>query len=80
MGDADQLHATVAENIRSRRQALGISQEALADRCNLHRTYIGAIERAERNITINTLARVAQALGCTPIDLLATSPTGTSKP
>lgn len=78
MGDGDQLHATVAANIRTRRQALGISQEILADRCNLHRTYIGAIERAERNITINTLARVAQALGCTPIDLLTTSSTGTS--
>lgn len=78
MGDADQLHATVAANIRTRRQALGISQKVLADRCNLHRTYIGAIERAERNITINTLARVAQALGCTPIDLLTITSTGTS--
>ena len=65
-----QLHLVVAHNIRQRRQLLGISQEALAEKCGLHRTYIGAIERGERNITVNTLYCVALSLNCTVIDLL----------
>lgn len=74
MPEHEHLHILVAENIRLRRQKLGISQEALADKSGLHRTYIGAIERCERNITINTLAKVALALGCSVVDLLAISP------
>lgn len=60
----------VAENVRYRRVNLGFSQEELADKCGLHRTYIGAIERGERNITVNTLFRLAKALGCDATDLL----------
>jgi len=71
MLDHEPLHVLVAERIRLHRQSLGISQETLAEKCGLHRTYIGAIERGERNITINTLARVAEALGCSVIDLLS---------
>lgn len=70
MSEHEQLNITIAGNIRLRRQSIGLSQEALADNCGLHRTYIGAIERGERNITVNTLARVAEALGCSVIDLL----------
>jgi transcriptional regulator with XRE-family HTH domain len=65
-----QLHLVVAQNIRKRRQNLGLSQEGLAEQCGLHRTYIGAIERGERNITVNTLACLAGSLDCTVIDLL----------
>jgi transcriptional regulator with XRE-family HTH domain len=61
---------TVAENVRSRRVDHGLSQEELADRCGLHRTYVGAIERGERNITVITLFRLAEALGCDATDLL----------
>ena len=49
--------------IRNLRLAQGISQEALADRANLHRTYIGAVERGERNITLLNANRIASALG-----------------
>ena len=70
MAEHDQLHLTVAANIRRFRQNINLSQEALADKCGLHRTYIGAIERGERNITINTLARGADALGVQAVDLL----------
>lgn len=73
MQEHEQLHIVVAENIRRYRQSVGLSQEALADICGLHRTYIGAIERGERNITVNTLARVASALGCSAIALLSSS-------
>lgn len=72
MSEHEQLHIVVAENIRNRRQSIGLSQEALADKCGLHRTYIGAIERGERNVTVNTLSRVAEALGCSAIELLST--------
>lgn len=81
MQEHEQLHIVVAENIRRHRQSVGLSQEALADICGLHRTYVGAIERGERNITVNTLARVAGALGCSAIDLLSSSPQkGKEKP
>jgi transcriptional regulator with XRE-family HTH domain len=71
MLEHEQLHIVVSKNIRRCRKRIGLSQEALADNCGLHRTYIGAIERGERNITVNTLARVAEALGCSVIDLLS---------
>ena len=60
-----------AENMRITRLAMRISQEELADRCELHRTYIGSVERGERNISINNMEAIAKALGCELIDLLA---------
>ena len=63
----------LAENIRKRREASGMSQEALAGLCSLHRTYIGSIERSERNITIGTLLKIADALDCDIVDLLPRS-------
>lgn len=60
----------VAANVRRRRLDQSLSQEELADRCGLHRTYVGAIERGERNVTVNTLFRLAEALGCDATDLL----------
>lgn len=65
----DSFNTIIAQNIRSKRSSIGISQEELADLCGLHRTYIGAIERGERNITVNTLAKVASALKI-PIEAL----------
>ena len=52
-----------AENIKRLRREQGISQEALADEAGLHRTYIGAVERGERNITLLSANRIAEALG-----------------
>ena len=64
------LNIRVAKNLRQLRQAQGLSQENFAARCRLHRTYIGAIERGERNITLNTLELIARALGTAPLELL----------
>lgn len=65
-----EINVIVSKNIKAARQRKGLSQEALADLCGLHRTYIGAVERAERNITLQTLAKLANALGITPQSLL----------
>lgn len=64
------LNQVVASNLRKLRQEIGISQEELAEKCGLHRTYIGSIERSERNITLQTLEKLAINLGVSPLDLL----------
>ena len=64
------LLVILAANIRRLRQDRGWSQEQLASQANLHRTYIGAIERAERNITLASLHLIADALGVDPVSLL----------
>jgi transcriptional regulator with XRE-family HTH domain len=60
----------VAAAVRRLRKKRGWSQEAFAARCGLHRTYVGAIERAEENLTLRTLDKLAKALGVRPADLL----------
>lgn len=50
------------QKVQKRRKELGISQEELAFRAGFHRTYIGMIERAERNITLSNIKRLADAL------------------
>ena len=67
---SDDLRTNLAKNIQRLRTAEGVSQEQLASRAGLHRTYIGAVERAERNITLATLERIAEALGVDPVSLL----------
>jgi transcriptional regulator with XRE-family HTH domain len=51
-----------AKRLRQIRQAKGLSQEALAGLAGLHRTYVGSVERSERNVSIDNMARLAQAL------------------
>jgi transcriptional regulator with XRE-family HTH domain len=60
----------LADNVRAFRSEKGLSQEALADLCSLHRTYVGSIERMERNATLATLALLAEALGVGVPELL----------
>jgi transcriptional regulator with XRE-family HTH domain len=49
--------------VRTEREHIGISQEELADRAGLHRTYLGAVERGERNLGLLNVIRIARALG-----------------
>ncbi len=51
------------ETVRQERLRQGLSQEALASKAGVHRTYIGMIERAEKNITLENISKVANALG-----------------
>lgn len=60
----------LGENIRSLRLERQITQEQLAELCNLHRTYIGAMERGDRNVSLNNIVKVAQALNVPPSELL----------
>lgn len=59
------------EVVRSIRKAQGYSQEAFADACGLHRTYIGGIERGERNVSLDNIAHIADALGVPIAELFA---------
>ena len=61
-GATDHLRDVVATNLRRRRAELGLSQEALGDEAGLHRTFIGAVERCETNISLDNLERLAVAL------------------
>ena len=62
--------AKFGANVRVRRTALGLSQEALAAHTGMHRTYIGSVERGERNISLRNIVGLASALGCAPGELL----------
>jgi transcriptional regulator with XRE-family HTH domain len=64
------LQRTVGRNLRAYREAQGLSQEAFADVLGVHRTYMGGIERGERNLTLKSLERIASRLGLDPMVLL----------
>ena len=56
--------------VRAERERLGVSQEDLADRAGMHRTYLGGVERGERNVGLLNVLRIARALGLAPSVLL----------
>ena len=56
--------------VRQRRLAMGITQEELAERADLHWTYIGGIERGERNVSLINIVRIARALDVAPARLM----------
>lgn len=65
------LNRRVGRNVRAHRSELQLSQEAFADRIGYDRTYVGGLERGERNLTLDTLEAVAERLGVDPMDLLS---------
>jgi transcriptional regulator with XRE-family HTH domain len=58
------------QRVRQLRNEQGISQERLAELADLHRTYIGAIERGERNVSLRNIVKIARALKLSPSELL----------
>lgn len=65
-----ELQRIVGRNIRRLRRERGLSQEDLAAEIGVHRTYMGGVERGERNLTLRSLERLAERLGVSPLSLL----------
>jgi transcriptional regulator with XRE-family HTH domain len=70
MAERSQAHAAFGQAIRHFRANMRISQEELASLSGLHRTYVGGIERGERNPSYTNILRIAEALEVTPSKLL----------
>lgn len=64
------LQRVVGRNLRATRKRMGLSQERLAERLDWHRTYVGGVERGERNLTLRTVERLCEQLGLHPLELL----------
>ena len=64
-----QLRELLGGRIRDLRKASGMTQEDLADKAGLHSTYVGGIERGERNVSIDNIAKIAKGLGVEVIEL-----------
>jgi transcriptional regulator with XRE-family HTH domain len=65
-----ELQRAVGRNLRAYRQARGLSQEAFAEVVGVHRTYMGGLERGERNLTLRSVERLASRLDISPMQLL----------
>ena len=68
------LQRIAGANIRAIRKQRGVSQEQLADALGVHRTYMGGVERGERNLTLRSLERLAERMGVDPVTLLQPPP------
>ncbi len=64
------LQRIIGENLRAYRKARGLSQEAFADMLGVHRTYMGSVERGERNLTLRSVERLAARIKEEPLALL----------
>jgi transcriptional regulator with XRE-family HTH domain len=69
--DDKQFLQRLGDRVRERRLAMNLTQEALGQKCGLHRTFVGSVERGERNAAILSLRKIAKALRVTPDELLA---------
>lgn len=72
---SENIIQTFASNVRAIRVSLNLSQEELADKAGLHRTYISDIERCRRNVTLDAIQKIANALDVSPYVLLVESET-----
>lgn len=64
------MSVALGDVLRAAREKLGLSQEELAHNCGLHRTYVGAVERGEYNLTLISLRRITDALGITVLEAI----------
>lgn len=60
----------LSRNLRRLRTSTGLSQEELAARAGLHRTYVSSVERGQRNVSLENIFALARALGCDPQELI----------
>jgi transcriptional regulator with XRE-family HTH domain len=68
--DRTELLLRFGRRVQRRRRDLGLSQEALAERAGLHRTYVGSLERGERNVALLNLVALARALNLRTAEML----------
>jgi transcriptional regulator with XRE-family HTH domain len=68
---SDQGLIRFGKRIRTLRERAGLSQEQLADKAGIHRTYLGGVERGERNLGLKNVFRIAEALGVPTAELFA---------
>lgn len=83
LGEMQRKHPSIefiGQAVRQRRLAMGLSQEDMADRVGVHRTYYSSLERGAYNLTVTVLFRLAVGLGCEPSDLLPPSAMLTNLP
>ncbi|WP_448170074.1 helix-turn-helix domain-containing protein [Rhizobacter fulvus] len=71
--EVESARQRLARRLRAERAKIGISQEELADRAHIHRTFVGSVERAERNVSIDNIERLAVALDLDIAQLLASA-------
>lgn len=64
-----EISVKFGQRVRRERVRQNLSQEALASKAGIHRTYVGMVERAERNITLENIEKIARALGLDILDL-----------
>ncbi len=64
------LQKAFGMKVRMRRYEIEMTQEELAEKADLHPTYVGSVERGERNIALENIVALAMALGCSPKDLM----------
>ncbi len=69
--DKNQYLRAFGHAVADRRRLQGLSQEALGHATGLHRTYVGSVERGERNCSLTTILAIADGLDCLPEDLLS---------
>ncbi|RIS63379.1 XRE family transcriptional regulator [Mycobacteroides abscessus] len=72
-----ELQRIVGRNLRRHRDRMGLSQERFADHLGVHRTYMGGLERGERNLTLKALERIADLISVDPRSLLDEAPPNT---
>ena len=70
MGKTVDILERFGQRVRDLRKARGFSQEAFAGECGLDRTYMGGIERGERNVALRNIKKIAEALGVTMSELM----------
>lgn len=65
-----ELQRVLGRNLRRYRESKGLSQEDFADTLGLHRTYVGGLERGERNLTLKSVERLSASISIDPLELL----------
>ena len=65
------LQRNFGRNLRAYRKTRGLSQEAFAEQLGVHRTYMGGVERGERNLTLRSVERIANRIDTEPLSLLS---------